>query len=183
MSDAQPRLRDDLSITLLTGEEKGYVIEDPLRNIFFKIGRREYLFLCSLNRGDDLSTLPDEAGTDESGNQMVTKEEAVTILKWLAGRQLLQNQDTATLEAIESAEIAAKKKNWLAKLNLISFRIPLFNPDPLLSRITPWLGWMAGPIFLGIWLLFAVVSLGTLFVNWNSFTSQASGFFSLSNIE
>ena len=45
MSDAQPRLRDDLSITLLTGDEKGYVIEDPLRNLFFKIGRREYLFL------------------------------------------------------------------------------------------------------------------------------------------
>ena len=182
MSDAQPRLRDDLSITLLTGDEKGYVIEDPLRNLFFKIGRREYLFLCSLNRGDDLSTLPDDADSDDYSDETVTKEEAVTILKWLAGRQLLQNQDTETLEAIESAELSAKKKNWLAKLNLISFRVSLFNPDPILSRISPWISWMAGPIFLCIWLLFAVVALGTLFVNWNSFISQTAGFFSFSNI-
>lgn len=182
MSETQPRLRDDLTITILSGEEEGYVIEDPLRNIFFKIGRREYLFLCSLNRGDDLSTLPDEPGIDAAGNQLVTKEEAVIILKWLAGRQLLQNQDTATLEAIESAEISAKKKNWLARLNLISFRVPLFNPEPLLSRVTPWLGWLAGPIFLGIWLLFAIVTLGALFVNWNSFISQSTGFFSFSNV-
>ncbi len=182
MSDAQPRLRDDLSITLLTGEEKGYVIEDPLRNLFFKIGRREYLFLCSLNRGDDLSTLPDDTDSDNYSEETVTKEEAVTILKWLAGRQLLQNQDTTTLEAIESAELSAKKKNWLAKLNIISFRIPLFNPDSFLSRIAPWLSWITGPIFFAIWLLFAVVALGTLFVNWNSFTSQTAGFFSSSNI-
>jgi len=182
MSDVQPRLRDDLSITLLTGDEKGYVIEDPLRNLFFKIGRREYLFLCSLNRGDDLSTLPEDVDSDDYSDETVTKEEAVTILKWLAGRQLLQNQDTETLVAIESAELSAKKKNWLAKLNLISFRIPLFNPDPVLSRISPWLSWMAGPIFLCIWLLFAVVAMGTLFVNWNSFTSQSAGFFSFSNV-
>lgn len=110
MFDAQPRLRDDLNITLLTGDEKGYVIEDPLRNLFFKIGRREYLFLCSLNRGDDLSTLPDDVASDDYSDETVTKEEAVTILKWLAGRQLLQNQDTETLVAIESAELSAKKK-------------------------------------------------------------------------
>lgn len=41
---------------------------------------------------------------------------------------------------------------------------------------------MAGPIFLGIWLVFAVVAVGTLFVNWTSFTSQTAGFFSFVNI-
>lgn len=182
MAQSPPRLRDDLSITILSGEGEGYVIEDPLRNVFFKIGRREYLFLCSLNRGDDLGKLPDDADVDGSYDQTVTKEEALTILKWLGSKQLLQNQNIETLQAIESAEGAALQKNLLARMNLISFRIPLFNPDPFLSRTRPWLGWLAGPWFFAAWLLLAVVSLGTLFVNWQSFIGQASGFFSFGNM-
>jgi len=173
MAQSPPRLRDDLTITLLSGDDGGYVIEDPLRNVFFKIGRREYLFLCSLNRGDNLSKLPEDASIDDSDGQTVTREEALTILKWLGSKQLLQNQDVETLEAIESAEGAALQKNWLARMNLISFRIPLFNPDPFLCQIRPWLGWLAGPLFFAVWLLLAVVSLGALFVNWQSFINQS----------
>ena len=182
MGQSSPRLRDDLTITLLSGENEGYVIEDPLRNVFFKIGRREYLFLCSLNRGDDLSQLPEDADIDDSGDQTVTKEEALTILKWLGSKQLLQNQNLETLQAIEAAEGAALQKSWLARMNLISFRIPLFNPEPFLSRIRPWFGWLAGPSFFVVWLLLAVVSLGALFVNWQSFVGQTAGFFSYANM-
>ncbi|HID70481.1 MAG TPA: HlyD family efflux transporter periplasmic adaptor subunit [Desulfobacterales bacterium] len=182
MAQSPPRLRDDLTITLLSGDDGGYVIEDPLRNVFFKIGRREYLFLCSLNRGDNLSKLPEDASIDDSDGQTVTREEALTILKWLGSKQLLQNQDVETLEAIESAEGAALQKNWLARMNLISFRIPLFNPDPFLCQIRPWLGWLAGPLFFAVWLLLAVVSLGALFVNWQSFINQSASFFSFGNM-
>jgi len=182
MEQQYPTLRDDLVITFYLGDNDGYVIEDPLRNTFFRIGQREYRFLCQLSSGCDLKKLPVELPEEQNRECEITQVEAQTILNWLASRQLLQNQNPETMQAIELQELSAKKKNLLARLNLISFKVPLFNPDPLLIRVMPWLGWLAGPWAFVFWLFFGVVSLGTLFVHWNSFIAQTAGFFSLSNV-
>lgn len=182
MSKLPTRLRDDLLFTRLPGKRGGYVIEDPLRNMFFKIGRSEYQFLCRMSRGDDLSHLLEETGEDGEKEHIIAKEEALRILQWLAGRQLLQNQNVETLQLIETAEESAKQQSWLSRLNLISFRVPLGNPDPILSRILPWLNWLTGPLFFALWLLLGSVSLTLLFVNWQSFCDQTAGIFSFSNM-
>lgn len=41
MPDPLPRIRDDLKITPIDeGGQKSYIIEDPLRNTYYKIGLR-----------------------------------------------------------------------------------------------------------------------------------------------
>ncbi|MBU0945559.1 MAG: efflux RND transporter periplasmic adaptor subunit [Proteobacteria bacterium] len=182
MSQPLPRLRDDLRITpIADGEENTYIIEDPLSNTYFKIGLREYRFLCSLSRGEALLFSSEEEEGEATGDE-VTREEALAILQWLATKQLLQNQTLETMQALDAAAQQASQKSLLARLNLITFRLSLFNPDPLLSRFMPWLSWLAGPYFLALWLLFAISAFGVLLVNWSRFVHQGVGFFSASNL-
>jgi putative peptide zinc metalloprotease protein len=171
MSQPVPRLRDDLKITLLEGSSTDiYVIEDPLRNNFYKIGGREYRFLCRL----------DSVGNGSASE--VSEEEAMAILQWLGSKQLLQNQDEELMQELEANEQQMGKKSLLARLNLISFRIPLFNPDPFLDRFNRYLGWLAGAVFFVVWIGSAFVALGLLVTNWSQFLNQGTGFFAPLNL-
>ena len=67
-------------------------------------------------------------------------------------------------------------------MNLISFRIPLCNPDPFLTRFNSYLSWLAGPVFLFFWFLSAFTALGLLLTNWSRFLNQGAGFFSPLNL-
>ncbi len=177
----RPELRDDLHITPLSGGEQGlYVVEDPLRNMFFKIGQREYRFLCRLEKGIDLESY---RNGDEDEHDDLSQEEALTLLTWLAGKQLLKNQSPATLQQIDRAEQRARRKaTAMSRLNPIIFRVPLFNPDPWLTRLMPWIGWLAGPLFFMLWLSLGIISLSILFTSWNQFVSQSETFFSPQNL-
>lgn len=182
MSKPLARLRDDLRITPLTdGNEDNYVIEDPLRNLFFKIGLREYRFLCRLNRIKSQADLSHVDG-DDVADADVSEEEALSILHWLAAKQLLQNQKQETMQAIEEAEQKARQKSLLSRLNIITFRVSIFNPDSFLNRFQSWLSWQAGPLFFGFWLLLGCTAIALLFVNWSRFISESAGFFSPTNV-
>lgn len=174
MSQSSPRLRDDLKITLLEGSSTDtYVIEDPLRNRFYKIGGREYRFLCQLDSINN-GVIPPESE--------VSEEEAMAILQWLGSKQLLQNQTEKLMQGLETAERQGRKKSLLNRLNLISFRIPLFNPDPFLDTCNRYLGWIAGPVFFWVWLLAALLAVGLLLTDGGRFFSESMGFFSPANI-
>ncbi len=179
MPEQLPRLRDDLRISpLKEGGEECYIVEDPLRNQFFKIGLREYLLLCRLSSAAsfaDLVTSTDGSETD------VNEDEVLSILQWLAAKQLLQNQKVETMQAIADAEEKAAQKGLLSRLNVITFRIPLFNPDPFLNRFQPLLGWLAGPWFFVLWLILGGMAIATLLVNGSLFVSESAGFFSPAN--
>ncbi len=174
MSPPVPKLRDDLKITLLEGSSTDtYVIEDPLRNSFYKIGGREYRFLCHLDGIRSGVTLQESD---------VSEEEATTILQWLGSKQLLQKQNEEVMQGLEHTERQSGKKSLLARLNLISFRIPLCNPDPFLDHFNRYLAWLAGPLFFVFWSLTALVALGLLLTNWSRFLVQGIGFFSPLNL-
>lgn len=174
MSQTIPQLREDLKITLLEGNSADtYVIEDPLRNIFYKIGAREYRFLCRLD------SLQHRRQVSESE---ISKEEATAILQWLSSKQLLQKQNPVLMQGIEDAEQQSKKKSLLARMNLISFRIPLGNPDPFLDHYNRYLGWLAGPLFFVLWLLTGFLALALLLSNGSRFLAQGTGFFSPLNL-
>lgn len=181
MSHFPPRLRNDLKIVPLS--EKGesvYIIEDPLSNTYYRIGQLEYRFLCFLDSGGDPAGLPESV--EDNDNDAVTKEEAQKILQWLAAKQLLARQKPEVLQMVAENVQKEQHKNWLARFNFITFRLPLFNPDPLLNRCMLWIGWLAGPVFLAIWLIAGVAAVLSLMVHWPRFIGQGAGFFSFSNL-
>lgn len=175
-----PRLRDDLLFTpVRENAQTLYVIEDPVRHLFFRIGREEYILISHLEQGGSLDSLLDRVMT-ESGVAL-SPEQARTVFAWLASRQLLQTEDARPLLSIVDLEDKLKGARRFSRLNLISFKLPLLNPDPVLLRCG-WLARLAGlPLFL-LWLILGIAALTTLAPRWQEFTSQAGGFLASDNL-
>ncbi len=171
-----PRLRSGLRFTPII--EKGtscYILEDPVRNIYYRIGVEEYLFLSNLNGSPDFATLLQTV--EKCSGTCLSREQGQAILRWLLERQLLQD-DSGQLAFSLQRERASARLKKISRLNLISFKIPLLNPDPFLDRVYPYLSWLTGRWFFFFWAVLAVLGLGILAARWGEFTNQVTGFFS-----
>ena len=156
-----------------------YVVEDPIRHLFFRMGQEEYLLASCLQQARDFDDLLAQART-RSGITF-SAEEAQAILNWLAGRQLLQTEDSASLLAAvrHNPEIAAMRR--LNRLNLISFKLPLFNPDQILQRCR-FLAGLAGLPFFCLWFATGIAAFATLLDEWPLFSGQMASFLGVENL-
>lgn len=175
-----PRLRTDLQFVPVT--ENGqhlYIIEDPVRNTYFRIGEEEYLFISNLEHFPSLEPLLEHI-TPLSPTP-IEKEQAQTILQWLTGHQLLQQKDATILAADLDQKQTFQKRANLNRLNLISIKIPCFNPDPLLRHCKP-LFWLTGKVFFALWVCAGIMAAWALLTRWSEFTAQAQGILGLDNL-
>ncbi len=174
-----PGLRPELRFSPVNeGGESCYIVEDPVRHTFFRIGREEYRLAITLDRARTMEELLDKV--NRGSDDPLTEEQARAIITWLDRQQLLR-QDGGMTAHLEM-ETRQKELQRFARLNLISFKLPLFNPDPLLDRLPAWLIRCSGLPFLLLWLVLAVCGLATLAGHWQEFGHQAAGFFSGRNL-
>lgn len=176
-----PRLRPDLRFTPIhEGDSTEYILEDPLRNKFFRIGLEEYLFISKLNEASDIEQLLQDAA--QKTETELSIEQAHIIINWLTARQLLQLDEASPLLQALEQDRASKKWQRLSRLNVITIKLSLFNPDPLLNIISPKLAWLTGKLFAVIWLALGLSALTIIFPKWQEFSEQSIGFFSASNL-
>ncbi len=171
-----PRLRNGLRFTPII--EKGtswYILEDPVRNTYYRIGVEEYLFLNNLNCSPDFETLLQMV--EKRSGIRLSPEQGQAILHWLMDRQLLQDESGHLAFSLEREQVSARLKR-INRLNLISFKIPLLNPDLFLDRVYPRLSWLTGRMFFLLWIVLGVLGIGILIARWSEFTDQVTGFFS-----
>ncbi|WP_319547485.1 efflux RND transporter periplasmic adaptor subunit [Desulfogranum marinum] len=175
-----PRLRTDLTFVPVTENGQSlYIIEDPVQNTYYRIGEEEYLFISNLNRFSSLEPLLEHI-TPLSASPL-DKEQAQTILQWLTGRQLLQQKDATILAADMEQKQNFQKRTNLNRLNLISIKIPCFNPDRLLRHCKP-LFWLTGKIFFTLWICAGVMAAWVLFTRWSEFSAQTQGILGMDNL-
>ena len=175
-----PRLRRDLIFTPV--RESGatlYVIEDPVRHLFYRVGREEYALIIFLNQADSLENLLERTAAES--DVLFTTEQAQVVFSWLASRQLLQTDTAEPLLAAVAQERKMLGLRRFSRLNLISFKLPLGNPDPLLQRCT-FLSWFTGLPFFLLWVFLGLAALNTLSSQWQAFSSQTTGFFGTENL-
>jgi putative peptide zinc metalloprotease protein len=176
-----PRLRSELRFSpIKESNQVQYILEDPVRNTYYRIGLEEYLFISRLNQASGLEQLLESVA--QTGDTRLDAEQAQSIISWLAARQLLQVDDAAPLVQALEREEQQKSARRFSRLNIITIKIPLFNPDPLLDYLSPKFTWLTGRWFAALWLILAVSALGTLFSRWQEFSSQTVGFFSAGNV-
>ena len=176
-----PRVRPDLRFNPI--HENGttcYVIEDPVRNKFYRTGLEEYLLISGLTNTASLDQLLNTV--EQRSGIRLTPDQARVTFEWLSRCQLVQQNDTGKLSEIINSEQAGKKLQTFSRLNLITFKISLLNPDPLLDKIVPYLLWFTGKTFFALWLIIGLAALTQLSVNWQMFTTSAAGIFSPSNM-
>lgn len=167
-------LRRDLRFTLQSdGSSPLFVIEDPVRQKFFRVGRPEYLFLTHLD-----GRISVEEAVTRTNRQLreglLTAANIPAIIGWLNANQLLSGGDDAQLKALQDRAERERLQKSVNRFNLISIKIPLFNPDRLLRRLFPLCRWLTGRMFFGLWLAVVAAAMLALAANWRQFAGQAT---------
>lgn len=180
LSNLVLKFRDDLRVSRQQlGGQSCYVIEDPINGHFFRVGEPEYDFISSLDGRrsvQDAIALCAERGTDA-----ITESEAATICRWLVESQLAHTPEAASPDRLwEAARTRATRRRWYA-LNPLFIRIPLLNPDRLLSAAQPWVGWLASWPFFLLWLPVVLVGLFAVLLHWGEFAAGAQGILAAHN--
>ncbi|PIE59041.1 MAG: hypothetical protein CSA33_00270 [Desulfobulbus propionicus] len=145
-----PTLRSDLHFTIQNGTARCYVLEDPLRQKFYRIGRAEYVLLTTLDGKRSLSQAI--ATANELLQEDIFDEKTAEItLQWLIHNQLILDSNRESVEGRLRVDNRVRQQKLLSQFNLITIKIPLFNPDPFVEKMYPWLGWLTGRYFACIW--------------------------------
>lgn len=179
--NTRPRLRDDLIFSEQTHQQQSvYVLEDPVRSKFFRIGLPEYRFIQHLNGCRTVGYALSQTAK-ELGKNALTEHDAATILHFLYENELASQASEAGQAAIQKKRHQLNDQNLLKKLNLLFLKMPLFNPDAFLSGIEPKMRWMLGKSFLYTWLAVLLSAAFILMTHTDQLSVSSTNIFSMNN--
>lgn len=166
--NAKLALRKDVSIVLQQlGDGPCYVIEDPLRSKFYRVGVREFTFISLLNGKTSLGDALGLAAT-ALGQDALSEQDALAIGSWLIDSQLANHRSGTS--ARRNKPLNAVQAIFREPLFI---KLPLFNPDPLLVKVLPLCGGLLGPWFLCLWIVLCSVGAYYACTEWNQLLASS----------
>ncbi|MEZ6095259.1 MAG: efflux RND transporter periplasmic adaptor subunit [Pirellulaceae bacterium] len=144
------QLRPELAISRHVAEgNQHYLIEDGVRGKYFQLGELEAriasAFQTRATPAYVLEQLNGQIGIDENL--------VVDVAKWLIQNGLAISLQTDPVTRLKDQNRALRKQKLLSYLNPISLRLPLFNPDRMLSRLEPVGNVLFGRLGWTVWVL------------------------------
>lgn len=133
-----------------------YALQDPANGRIHRVSGKAWSWLAQL--------LPDET-LDENWRRMIAghpddapgQGELIELVMELSNADLLQADRPADIAGLMERRKRQRRPLWLQNLmNPLSARLPLYNPDALLSRLTAVLRPLIGPPAWTLWLLIVV---------------------------
>ena len=177
-SQARLRLKDNLRFTMRqSGGSISYLVEDEVTGRFFRIGLAQYTFMSMLDGNRNVSTALMKTATLLRENA-IDESEAASFTKWAIESGLVESETgNSAARRLEQHEQLQKQK-VVSYLNPMMMRMPLFNPDPIVSNISRFTNFLISPLGALIWI--SVVSIGffQLLKNWDAFYSNRVNSFS-----
>ncbi|HYD81854.1 MAG TPA: site-2 protease family protein [Paucimonas sp.] len=177
-SIALPPLREELSLhpgpALATGEPN-HVLEDPVRNQFFRIDWMTFEILrrWSFGNADDiLLSIRAATALDPSA------DDVAAVARFLNDNQLLRPDPLAAIKPMAQRYLAARGK-WHQRLlhHYLFFRIPLLKPDRWLTRVAPAFEWAYSAAFARLTLLALLVGGAQVARDWQRFSATLADAF------
>jgi putative peptide zinc metalloprotease protein len=180
------RLRSDLVIVPHKYEGKTYyVVKDPVSLRYYRFKDREHFMLRLM---DGRHTLDDtrKAFDKEYRPDRLELEDLEGFAQQLLTTGLADNDSPAAGRQLYEQRCKKRRQQWLAVLtNILYIKLPLFDPDRLLTRMLPWFRWVftAWNVLFSIGLgLAAVLLVLTHFDTFLSRLPSAEEFFSLNTV-
>jgi putative peptide zinc metalloprotease protein len=174
-------LRSDLRFTPQTfGDRQCYVIEDPIGSRFFRIGVPEYAFISLL----DGQTTIDEAirltaAASPAGG--FGDHDAAAICRWLVENHLAHTVESAQRTRLDKTAQEVQRRNFWQRINPLMLRVPLWQPDPLFARVTPWLRCLYSFPVVSLWAAVLAVAGYEFGTRWERFASSSERVFAPGN--
>jgi putative peptide zinc metalloprotease protein len=174
LASCRLNLRSDLLFHLQ--EYQGaqcYLVEDEFNSRFFRIGLSEYHLISLLDGSKSLSEAV-AISAAQMGEMALGEQDAINIFKWLIDNELASTDASRTSgRLIENFEKADRRKQK-AKLNPVTPKFNLFNPDALLEKLNASVGWLFSfPMFV-VWALVVATGVYQVFANWDDLVSGNS---------
>ena len=175
----QPVLRRDLVFTPCSGATPHYLIEDPARGKFFRIGQAEYTLISLLDGQHSVETLL-RTGAAKLGAEAFTEAEIVGILHWLTKTGLLESRRQRDTDASKSSSLAsASNASRSARFNPLIFRVPIWNPQKWFAHWTRAMGWIFESWCGSMWAATVLFAALTVLANRSKLLASSDGIFSL----
>lgn len=168
LANCKLSLREDLAFHLQEyGGVQCYLIEDELNSRFYRVGLSEYHLISLLDGRTPLSKAV-AMSSAAKGKNAVGEMEAVTICKWLIDSGLATTDASRRSERLLETYEEKNRKQNLAKLNPITPKFSLFNPDAFLSKANDYLGWLFSAQLVAVWICVVLTGVYQVWANWDS---------------
>jgi putative peptide zinc metalloprotease protein len=157
----RPKLKANLQFVLQQfGDEACCILEDPAREQFWRIGLGEWRLLNLLDGKASVGEAVKELAQLHPEDPMEDAE-ARMVVSWAIQEKLIDN-----LRPGQTPE----PNRWMRAISAsVFFRCRLGNPQPLLERVYPLLGFLTHPAFMIAWLVILLSSMLLLIGRWGEF--------------
>lgn len=175
-------LRKDLVIEPITYEGvTHYVIKDPIALKYFRFKQEEFFLL---EQFDGKSNLQDVKRRFESKY----KPQTITVDDLIRFGAQLHEAGLVLVDTPEQARVLIKRrrKKQLKKVgqffaNILFIKIPLFDPERLLTGMLPWFRWLYSRWFNTFAVILMLSAITLVATQWSTFYSKLPTFESLFN--
>lgn len=128
------------------------VLRDPVTNKFYRLDENNYRFVGLMDGKRTIDAVW-KLVSEQLGHDAPTQGEIIQLLGQLYSNNLIEAEVPADAAGMFDRYKKRKQREVRGYLASILFaRIPLFDPDRILERVTPLLGWLFGPIGVVLWL-------------------------------
>ena len=176
-------LRPDVRARRQSGHGKHwYVLSNPLSNEFFRISEDAYAFVSRLAADRTV----EEVWRDTLAHgpeSMLSQQEVVQLLGQLNLSNMLQADRANAGGSLFGRYRERRARERRARLmSVLSFRIPLFDPDRLLERALPLIRSLISPVGLVAYLVLLGLGAKALMDRGDELFDQAAGLLAPSNL-
>lgn len=165
----RPRLRPHTQITRQHYRgRRWHVAQDPATNQFYRLTPIAYQFVALL---DGARTIEEawKISLGEHGDAAPTQNEIITLISQLYNANLLAVDTTPEAEQLlRRGRDRFKKKAISQAIGLMYFKVRLFNPDAMLSRIEPILRPLLNRWGFLAWAVFVAFAAFRLIPEWET---------------
>ncbi|NBB79817.1 MAG: hypothetical protein GVY36_10280 [Verrucomicrobia bacterium] len=158
------------------------VLRAPYENEFFRLTEEAWGFVGRLNMGVTIDEAWRQA-MERDPEGAPGQEEAIKILGQLSNAGLILSDIAADSREIFRAK-TKEKRTMMGKqaLNFLFLRVPIFNPDRLLTLLRPLGRVLMHPLMLVLWLFVMIWGGKSVVEHWSAVRDQSSGFLAPDNL-
>jgi len=171
LADLSPKLRKHIKIHVhVYRNERWYLLQDELSGEHVRLNSRAYGLVGRLDGKCTLSTIYHYLIANESPDLSIT--EVVNLIGRMQRMGIISNvMDKSTTELVEQYRDKRRTMRFHKLISPLLIRIPLFNPDALLNKITPYFKNVLSTLGALIWLMVVLPAAVLVFQHWDALAS------------
>jgi putative peptide zinc metalloprotease protein len=165
-----PPLREELRISAAGHHVDGspaWVIQDPVRNRFFRIGWLHFEMLLNWGLGD-VDRLVDAF---QQTTLRPSRDEVLDFIRFLSDNELIRLDAASDVDRVHARQARMRQSGWKWLLHhYLFFRVPLVRPQQWLAQTAPYLNWIQTRDMAVVVALLTLLGLYFVSRQWDTFT-------------